>query len=80
MTEILDISYFDTLKHFKADVDRLIEKGEKESMGDTKKYIVKVKRYCLEGDGYESDACGKRKLKKRFAKCKNSTNILDVCC
>ncbi|MCA6438862.1 MAG: glutamine synthetase III [Sediminibacterium sp.] len=48
----------DTLKQFKADVDALIEKGDKKEiaiMHVIQKYIVESKKVLFEGDGYSDE-------------------------
>jgi glutamine synthetase len=48
----------DTLKTFKADVDALVEKGEKKEvaiMHIIQKYIVECKKVLFEGDGYSEE-------------------------
>lgn len=55
---VLNTIMADTLKKFKADVDALIEKGDKKEiaiMHVIQKYIVESKKVLFEGDGYSEE-------------------------
>lgn len=55
---VLNTIIADTLKKFKADVDALIEKGDKKEiaiMHVIQKYIVESKKVLFEGDGYSDE-------------------------
>lgn len=55
---VLNTIVADTLKKFKADVDALIEKGDKKEiaiMHVIQKYIVESKKVLFEGDGYSEE-------------------------
>jgi glutamine synthetase len=55
---VLNTIMADTLKRFKADVDALIEKGDKKEiaiMQVIQKYIVESKKVLFEGDGYSDE-------------------------
>jgi glutamine synthetase len=55
---VLNTIMADTLKKFKADVDALIEKGDKKEiaiMQVIQKYIVESKKVLFEGDGYSDE-------------------------
>ena len=55
---VLNTIMAETLKKFKAEVDRLIEKGEKKEvaiMQIIQKYIVESKKTLFEGDGYSEE-------------------------
>lgn len=55
---VLNTIMADTLKKFKADVDALIEKGDKKEiaiMHVIQKYIVESKKVLFEGDGYSDE-------------------------
>ncbi|RYY65332.1 MAG: glutamine synthetase type III, partial [Chitinophagaceae bacterium] len=69
-----------TLQDFKAEVDGLIEKGEKKEvaiMEIIKKYIVESKASLFEGDGY-SDAWEKEAEKRGLANVKTTPLALDA--
>src|SRR5215207_403336 len=70
----------DTLKNFKADVDGLIEKGEKKEvalMQIIQKYIVESKSVLFEGDGY-SDEWEKEAAKRGLPNVKTTPLALDA--
>ncbi len=70
----------DTLKHFKIDVDKLIEKGEKKEvaiMQIIQKYIVDSKSILFEGDGY-SDEWEKEAKKRGLPNVKTTPLALDA--
>ncbi len=70
----------DTLKSFKADVDALIEKGEKKEvaiMQIIQKYIVESKSVLFEGDGY-SDEWAKEAEKRGLPNVKTTPLALDA--
>ncbi len=70
----------DTLKSFKADVDGLIEKGEKKEvaiMQVIQKYIVESKSVLFEGDGY-SEAWEKEAKKRGLPNVKTTPLALDA--
>ena len=55
---VLNTIMAETLTQFKADVDALIEKGEKKEMAIMQiiqKYIVESKSVLFEGDGYSEE-------------------------
>src|SRR6476660_6473426 len=63
---VLNAIMAETLKHFKIEVDGLIEKGEKKEvaiMQVIQKYIVDSKKVLFEGDGYSDD--WEKEAKKR---------------
>ncbi len=70
----------DTLKSFKADVDALIEKGEKKEvaiMQIIQKYIVESKSVLFEGDGY-SEEWAKEAEKRGLPNVKTTPLALDA--
>ncbi len=70
----------ETLKNFKTDVDRLIDKGEKKEvaiMQVIQKYIVESKTVLFEGDGY-SDEWEKEAAKRGLANVKTTPPALDA--
>ncbi len=70
----------DTLKSFKADVDALIEKGEKKEvaiMQIIQKYIVESKSVLFEGDGY-SDEWAQEAEKRGLPNVKTTPLALDA--
>jgi glutamine synthetase len=70
----------DTLKSFKADVDALIEKGEKKEvaiMQIIQKYIVESKSVLFEGDGY-SEEWAKEAEKRGLHNVKTTPLALDA--
>jgi len=69
-----------TLKQFKVDVDKLIEKGEKKEvaiMQIIQKYIVESKAILFEGDGY-SEEWEKEAAKRKLANVKTTPLALDA--
>ena len=70
----------ETLKNFKAEVDTLIEKGEKKEVAILhiiQKYIVESKRVLFEGDGY-SDDWEKEAAKRKLENVKTTPVALDA--
>ena len=70
----------DTLKHFKINVDSLIEKGEKKEvalMQVIQKYIVESKSVLFEGDGY-SEEWQKEAAKRGLPNVKTTPLALDA--
>ena len=70
----------DTLKSFKADVDALIEKGEKKEvaiMQIIQKYIIESKSVLFEGDGY-SEEWAKEAEKRGLPNVKTTPLALDA--
>ncbi|MGN6193844.1 MAG: glutamine synthetase III family protein [Ginsengibacter sp.] len=76
---VLNTIMADTLTKFKADVDALIEKGEKKEialMQTIQKYIVESKKILFEGDGY-SHAWEKEAEKRGLPNVKTTPLALD---
>ena len=70
----------ETLKQFKEEVDKLIEKGEKKEvaiMEVLKKYIVESKKVLFEGDGY-SEEWEKEAAKRNLPNVKTTPQALDA--
>jgi glutamine synthetase len=77
---VLNTIVAETLKHFKIDVDTLIEKGEKKEvaiMQVLQKYVVASKKVCFEGDGY-SEAWAKEAEKRGLPNVKTTPLALDA--
>jgi len=77
---ILNVIMADTLKQFKAEVDALIEKGEKKElavMHVIRNYIVASKKVLFEGDGY-SDEWHKEAEKRGLPNLKTTPAALDA--
>ena len=77
---VLNTIMAETLKKFKAEVDRLIEKGEKKEvaiMQIIQKYIVESKKTLFEGDGY-SDEWEKEAEKRGLPNVKTTPLSLDA--
>ena len=77
---VLNTIVAETLKNFKADVDVLIEKGEKKEvaiMQVLQKYVVASKKVCFEGDGY-SEAWAKEAEKRGLPNIKTTPEALDA--
>jgi glutamine synthetase len=77
---VLNTIVAETLKHFKIDVDALIEKGEKKEvaiMQVLQKYVVSSKKVCFEGDGY-SEAWAKEAEKRGLPNVKTTPLALDA--
>lgn len=70
----------ETLKNFKAEVDALIEKGEKKEVAILhviRKYIVESKKVLFEGDGY-SEEWTKEAAKRKLENVKTTPLALDA--
>ena len=77
---VLNTIVADTLKQFKADVDGLIEKGDKKEvaiMQVIQKYIVDSKAVLFEGDGY-SEQWHQEAKKRGLSNIKTTPKALDV--
>ncbi len=77
---VLNTIMADTLKQFKAEVDALIEKGEKKEiaiMHVIRQYIVASEKVLFEGDGY-SDAWEKEAEKRGLPNVKTTPLALDA--
>lgn len=77
---VLNTIMADTLKKFKADVDALIEKGDKKEiaiMHVIQKYIVESKNVLFEGDGY-SDEWHKEAERRGLPNLKTTPVALDA--
>ena len=77
---VLNTIMAETLKKFKADVDALIEKGEKKEiaiMHVIREYIVASEKVLFEGDGY-SEEWAKEAEKRGLANVKTSPLALDA--
>ena len=77
---VLNTIMSETLTQFKADVDALIDKGEKKEialMQIIQKYIVDSKKILFEGDGY-SDAWEKEAQKRGLPNVKTTPLALDA--
>ncbi len=77
---VLNTIMADTLKKFKADVDALIEKGDKKEiaiMQVIQKYIVESKNVLFEGDGY-SDEWHKEAERRGLPNLKTTPVALDA--
>lgn len=77
---VLNTVMAETLKNFKAEVDALIEKGEKKEvaiMQTIQKYIVESKKVLFEGDGY-SDEWEKEAAKRGLPNVKTTPLSLDA--
>ena len=77
---VLNTIMADTLRSFKAEVDGLIEKGEKKEialMQVIREYIVKSEKVLFEGDGY-SEAWEKEAAKRGLPNVKTTPLALDA--
>lgn len=77
---VLNTIMADTLRNFKAEVDALIEKGEKKEvaiMQMIQQYIVSSKKVLFEGDGY-SDSWEKEASKRGLPNVKTTPLALDA--
>jgi glutamine synthetase len=77
---VLNTIVAETLKTFKADVDALIEKGDKKEvaiMHILQRYVVESKKVLFEGDGY-SEAWAKEAEKRGLPNVKTTPLALDA--